>query len=36
MYTKALAEGIMAEFEETSGYMRPERVKKWPNSMTDI
>jgi hypothetical protein len=23
-------------FEETSGYMRLERVKKWPNSMTDI
>jgi len=23
-------------FEETSGYMRPERVNKWPNSMTDI
>jgi len=21
-------------FEETSGYMRPERVNKWPNSMT--
>jgi len=23
-------------FEETSGYVRPERVKKWPKSMTDI
>ena len=23
-------------FEETSGYARPERVNKWPNSMTDI
>ena len=23
-------------FEETSGYMRPERVNKWPNCMTDI
>jgi hypothetical protein len=23
-------------FEETSGYMRLERVNKWPNSMTDI
>jgi hypothetical protein len=22
-------------FEEVSGYMRPERVNKWPNSMTD-
>jgi hypothetical protein len=22
-------------FEETSGYMRPERVNKWPNSMTE-
>jgi hypothetical protein len=22
-------------FEEASGYMRPERVNKWPNSMTD-
>ena len=22
--------------EETSGYVRPERVNKWPNSMTDI
>jgi hypothetical protein len=22
-------------FEETSEYMRPERVSKWPNSMTD-
>jgi len=23
-------------FEETSGYVRPEWVNKWPNSMTDI
>ena len=23
-------------FEETSGYVRPERVNKWPNSLTDI
>jgi len=23
-------------FEETSGYVRPERVNKWPISMTDI
>jgi len=23
-------------FEEISGYVRPERVNKWPNSMTDI
>jgi hypothetical protein len=23
-------------FEETSGYVRPERFNKWPNSMTDI
>ena len=23
-------------FEENSGYVRPERVNKWPNSMTDI
>jgi len=23
-------------FEETSGYVRPERVNKWPNSTTDI
>jgi len=23
-------------FEETSVYLRPERVNKWPNSMTDI
>jgi hypothetical protein len=23
-------------FEETSGYVRQERVNKWPNSMTDI
>jgi len=23
-------------FEETSEYDRPERVNKWPNSMTDI
>jgi hypothetical protein len=22
-------------FEETSGYVRPERVNKWPNFMTD-
>ena len=22
--------------EETSRYVRPERVNKWPNSMTDI
>jgi hypothetical protein len=21
-------------FEETSGYVRPERVNRWPNSMT--
>jgi len=26
----------MQTFEETSGYMRPERVNKWPNSMIDI
>jgi hypothetical protein len=23
-------------FEEASGYMRPERVNKWADSMTDI
>jgi hypothetical protein len=23
-------------FEETSGCVRPERVNKWPNSMTDM
>jgi len=23
-------------FEKTSGHVRPERVNKWPNSMTDI
>ena len=23
-------------FQETSGYVRPERVNKWPNSMTDF
>jgi calcineurin-like phosphoesterase len=23
-------------FEETSRYVRPERVNKWPNSMTDV
>jgi hypothetical protein len=23
-------------FEEASGYMRPEQVNKWLNSMTDI
>jgi hypothetical protein len=23
-------------FEETARYARPERVNKWPNSMTDI
>jgi hypothetical protein len=23
-------------FEETSGYVRPERVNKWPNSMTNM
>jgi hypothetical protein len=22
-------------FEETAGYVRPERVNKWPNCMTD-
>jgi len=22
-------------FEEISGYMRPEQVNKWPNSMTN-
>jgi len=26
----------MADFEEISGYVRPEWVNKWPNSMTDI
>jgi hypothetical protein len=24
----------MADFEETSGYVRPERVNKWPKPMT--
>jgi len=23
-------------FEETVGYVRPERVNRWPNPMTDI
>jgi hypothetical protein len=23
-------------FEEVSGYVRPERVNKWPNSVTDM
>jgi hypothetical protein len=23
-------------FEDTSGYVRPERVNKWPNSKKDI
>jgi hypothetical protein len=23
-------------FEEASGHVRPERVNKWPNSVTDI
>jgi hypothetical protein len=23
-------------FEETSGHVRPERINKWPNSMTDM
>jgi len=23
-------------FEQTSGYVRPERANKWPNSMKDI
>jgi len=27
---------ITFSFEETSGYVRPERANKWPNSMTDI
>jgi len=31
-----MTEGIMAELEETSGYVRPERVNKWSRSMTDI
>jgi hypothetical protein len=26
----------MQTFEETSGYVRPERVNKWPNSVTDM
>jgi hypothetical protein len=26
----------MADFEENSGYVRPERVNKWPNSLTYI
>jgi hypothetical protein len=31
-----LAEGIMADLEQASGHVRPERVNKWPNSMKDI
>jgi len=27
---------LWQNFEETSGYVRPERVNKWPNSMKDI
>jgi hypothetical protein len=27
--------GSWQTFEKTSGYVRPERVNKWPNSMTD-
>jgi hypothetical protein len=26
---------LLQTFEEISGYVRPERVNKWPNSMTD-
>jgi len=26
----------MAEFKETSGYVRTEQVNKWPNPMTDM
>jgi hypothetical protein len=29
-------EEFLDGFEYTSGYMRPERVNKWPISMTDI
>jgi len=25
----------MVDLEEISGYVRPERVNKWPNSMKD-
>jgi hypothetical protein len=27
---------LWQNFEETSGYVRPERVNRWPNCMTDI
>jgi hypothetical protein len=32
----SLKEESWQNFEETSGYVRPERVNKWPNCMTDI
>jgi len=35
-YCSQLAEGIMVDLEETSGYVRQERVNRWPNSTEDI
>jgi hypothetical protein len=31
-----LAKEFWLTFEDTSGYLKPERVNKWPISMTDI
>ena len=32
----SLQKELLQTFEEISGYVSPERVNKWPNSMTDI
>ena len=34
-YSPKWQKELWQTFEETSGYVRPERVNKWPNSMTD-
>jgi len=35
-YSPTGRKDLWQTFEETSGYVRPERVNKWPKSMTDI
>jgi len=35
-YSPAGRRNLDKTFEETSGYVRPERVNKWPNYMKDI
>ena len=35
LFAQHVSEKSWQTFEETSGYVRPERVNKWPNSMID-